>query len=329
MVMIVLFHSFLHNVFHFPIDVVTANRLWYQFVMMLGLIGNNIFVLISGYFLVKSPGLNFRRMINLWVRIMFYAVIVWSVLTLTGLQVFSLKGLIKCFMPITHRRWWFTSTYFLMYIVHPYLNIFLHAMSRDDYKKFLMTIGLCWSIIPVLTKTDFAYSELSMFIFLYCIGGYIRLWADDFGSRRFILYGLAFMGLNLLTAIVLDVIGLRFQVVGRNAEYFLHGGRPGMMRPFNILAALFLFVGFTRLNLKHSKFINITASATLGVYMLHENGFSIKLFWHEIFKFPSFQDSPYLIPYSITVVLLVYAICTLMELGRIKLFRTLSRGRLS
>lgn len=329
MLMIVLFHSCTHDVFTFPHDVITSGRLWYQFVLMLGLIGNNIFVLISGYFLIKSPGINFRRMFNLWIRVVFYAFSLWLVLTFAGTSEFSVKSMLKCFMPITQRRWWFISTYFLMYLIHPYLNIFLHAMTHNEYKKFLLAIGLYWSIIPVLTKTKFGYSELAMFVCLYSLAAYLRLWGKDIGNRKFILYGLAFMGLNFISAVLLDIAGLRFSYAGENAEYFLFGGRPGMMRPFNILSALCLFIGFLRLNVRYSRLINIIASATVGVYMIHENSLSVYVLWHKIFRFPSFQDSPYLIPYSIFAVIIVYIFCTVIELIRSRIFKALTRGKLS
>ena len=291
MLMIVIFHSVTHGIFDFPSSTITVNKLWYQFLLMQGLIGNNIFVLISGYFLVKSPGVNFRRMFNLWTRIVFYALAVFA-LSVWAEGGFSVKGLLKCLLPVTHRRWWFASTYFLMYLLHPYINVFLRAMSRDEYRKFLFTAGFYFSIIPLITKSEFGYSELSMFIYLYALAGYVRLWADDWGSRKYILFGIGLMGLNFLTALVLDVAGLKFSFAAKNSEYFLFGGRPGMMRPLNILSALCMFVGFKKLNMPSSRTVNIVASATLGVYMLHENGFSVRFLWRETFRFPSFQGLP-------------------------------------
>ena len=265
----------------------------------------------------------------MWIKILFFSLAVFVLLSYTEPGYFTIKGLLKCFMPVTHRRWWFLSTYFLMYLLHPYLNIFLHAMSRDEYKEFLLAAGFYFSIIPVITKSEFGYSELSMFLYFYCLAGYVRLWADNFGSKKYIFYGFALMGLNFLSAFVLDVIGLKIPFAANNSEYFLFGGRPGMMRPLNIISAFCMFIGFNKLNIAPNRVINIIASATLGVYMLHENGFSINFLWRDVFDFPSFQNSPYLIPYSLACVIVVYISCTIIELLRSKIFRTLTRGYLS
>ncbi len=97
-----------------------------------------------------------------------------------------------------------------------------------------------------------------------------------------------------------------------------------MMRPFTIMAALCLLLGFRKLDIPHIKIINITASAVLGVYLLHENGFSKQFFWHTLLKFEQFRNSMYLIPYSIMAVFVVYALCTVIELARIKIFGVLA-----
>ena len=101
------------------------------------------------------------------------------------------------------------------------------------------------------------------------------------------------------------------------------------MKPLTIAAAVCFFLGFRKLHIPQSKIINTLAGTSLGVYMLHENRFSQKLFWGEIFRTSSFTNSPYLIPYTFAVIFAVYIICALIEILRQKIFSTLSRGRLS
>ncbi|MBQ4401115.1 MAG: hypothetical protein II832_03005, partial [Synergistaceae bacterium] len=61
----------------------------------------------------------------------------------------------------------------------------------------------------------------------------------------------------------------------------------------------------------------------------HENKFNIQVLWGNVFGVASFQDSPYLILYSIMVILIVYTVCTVLELLRSWVFRKVSRGLLS
>ena len=322
MLMIVSSHFSVHGGFDFPLNSITVNRLWQQF-LALGQYGNGLFILVSGYFLVESPGLKPKKLLSLWSRMFFYSFSIFCLFMALGLADFDIKLFARSVAPLTRTHWWFASTYFVMYLIHPYLNILLRSFSREDYKKFLTAIFIYWSIIPTFLLTSFEGSNLMNFICLYSLAGYFRLWAKDFGSKKFIIYGVGFMALNFLSFLCLDVIGRRFPFVGVRALHL----RP-LMRPFTILAVVCLFLGFRRLTL-NSKLVNILASATFGVYLIHEHKLMRPFLWLKVFKNFTYQNSPYLIPYSLGVIIFVYVACTLIELARMKIFRLVSRGRLS
>ena len=280
--------------------------------------------MLSGYFLITSKGLNLRRLFNLWVRMFFYSVLIYALFLFFGKTDFTIKEAIRAVMPVTRAMWWFASAYFVLYLIHPYINILLNGFTHEEYKKFLLTIGLYWCIIPTFLKTEFGANNTINFICLYSLAGYIRLWCKDLAGKKYLLYALAFIGVNFLSVIVLDVIGVKLSLAGKHASYFI-----GMMKPFTILAVACLLVGFRSINITYSKIINILASATFGVYLIHDNKFVRNFLWHDLFHNASFQDSPYLIPYSTASILAVYVVCTIIELLRSKIFRTLSGNRLS
>ena len=327
---IVIFHFAIHGGFNFPVNSITLNKLYYQFLCMGGNIGNNIFILISGYFLVKSKEIKVQKILDLWLKMFFYGVVFFLLFTFLHIEKFSVKGAIKTLVPIPFGGWWFAQTYFVLYLFHPYVNILLKSFSKEDYKKFLILIFISWSIIPTFTTSPFQGNSLINFICLYSLAGYFSLWEKDFGSKKFIFYGLFFIMLNFLSAIFLDVVGLKISIAGKHALYFIEPRHEvGMMRPFTILATVCLLIGFRSLKIRYNKIINIIASATFGVYLIHEHYFVRPFLWLKVFKNFSFQDSPYLIPYSIGVAILVYVLCTFIELGRSKIFRLISNGKFS
>ena len=55
MLLIIAHHFSLHGGFVFSTASITVNRLWIQFIQIGGEIGINVFVLISGYFLILPP----------------------------------------------------------------------------------------------------------------------------------------------------------------------------------------------------------------------------------------------------------------------------------
>lgn len=326
MLMIISDHFFIHGAFKFPADSITVNRLLSQLFIMGGNLGNDIFVLISGYFLINSKGLKLRKLFNLWLRVFFYSVTIFAIFTAAGLTDFNLKDTVRILMPIARTQWWFASTYFVLYLIHPYVNILLHSFSREQYKKFLMAVFLCWSIFPTFALIySFENNNLINFICLYSLAGYIKLYADDSGSKKFIWLGFLFIALNFIGICILDIIGFKIPRVEQSAIIYLYD----KMRPLMILISLCFFIGFKNLGIQHNKFINTLAAATFGVYLIHDNRFVRPFLWQKVFVNSSFQNSPYLILYFLGVITIVYISCTLIELARMKIFRTLSRGRLS
>lgn len=71
-----------------------------------------------------------------------------------------------------------------------------------------------------------------------------------------------------------------------------------------------------KFKIKHHRWINIAASATFGVYLIHDNNYMRHFLWIDFFNNANYQDSLLLIPYSIIVVIMVYVSCTAIELLR-------------
>ena len=78
MIMIVFHHFAVHGGFVYDYSVLTIPRFWVNFISMGGKIGVDVFVLISGYFLVvdREPVINVRRIFKFWFQIYFYSIII-------------------------------------------------------------------------------------------------------------------------------------------------------------------------------------------------------------------------------------------------------------
>lgn len=315
--MIIGSHFSQHGGFDFPTGSIALNRIWQQILYLGGQRGNDIFILLSGYFLVSSrEGIKVSKLLRVISPFAFYGVFI------TVLRAFSGQGNLSLHLLFeTVNYWWFIRVYIILYLFHPYLNMFLNRISREEYISFLKTAFIFWCIIPTFTGLIFGGNQFIDFVCIYSVGGYFRLWGKDSGDKKFILYGILFMLADCLGLFLIDFAGYKYDLSEDNLL--------GMMKPFTVAAAVCFLLGFRKLNISHSKIINLFASASLGVYMLHENRFSQNLFWNEIFHTSSFTNSAYLIPYTFAVIIAVYVMCSLFELLRSKIFRTLSRGYLS
>jgi hypothetical protein len=87
-----------------------------------------------------------------------------------------------------------------------------------------------------------------------------------------------------------------------------------------VLMAILLFLGFLKMNIGCKNIINVIASATFGVYLIHDNYYVRPFLWENVFSNASFSENRLLIPYSVMEICVVFIVCTVIELIRIYLF---------
>ena len=312
---IVICHFATHGGFHFDSQELSASRFWWYFIEMGGNFGVNVFVLISGYFLIRTNSglLDIKRILRFWGQVFFYSVVVYTVFGIAGVSEFSLKSFVQALLPIIHGRYWFASTYFVLFLLHPFLDIFLNKLDRKTYQKLLILLITIWCLIPTFTLSSFQSNNLLWFITLYCVAGYIRLYGLNlkFSTKHYVLLWLGLSILRYSSAVALIILGTKFSVFTENTLLFYE-----TQSVLTFLNALFLFLAFKNINIGSHKWINIIASATFGVYLIHDNSIVRSFLWGTVFKNSDYQDSVLLIPYSIAAALLVFAVCTLIDLLR-------------
>ena len=314
MVIIVAHHFARHSGFDFPTSSISVNRLWIRFILLGGKIGVNVFVIISGYFLATSKSTKAGKILKLWLQIFFYSVVIFLGFVIAGLKPFNIKELIKHFSPVIFSQWWFASTYLVLYILSPYINRLLRTFNKRQYIGFMMLLLFGWCIIPTFTGQTLQSNALLWFSFLYSVGAYFKLYKPEtyYSAAKLISLSFAFAVLTFLSAVIFDVLGTKISVFGVHATFFY-----GMQKLPILIASVLLFVGFLKLDIRYNKIINIIASATFGVYLIHDSGYMRQLLWKTLFHNTFYEDKILLIPYSLFVITIVFIGCTLIELFRI------------
>lgn len=85
------------------------------------------------------------------------------------------------------------------------------------------------------------------------------------------------------------------------------------------LFAFCFFRLFASLKIKSHVFINKIASATFGVYLIHDSGFGSSIIWNHILKVSEVQfASKYFPLFALLDILIVFSSCVLIDLLRQK-----------
>lgn len=322
MVLIVGHHLAYHGGFAFEASKVTVNELWIQFLMLGGKVGSNIYILITGYYLINSDRNRKKSVLQIWLECLFYSVGILAVLSFWGIIEFGLKDILTSFFPIIFERWWFASSYVLLMILLPFTNKLLNMLEEKEYQRLLICLLLVWSLIPTFTGQFMQSSNLLWFICLYSIGGYIRKYniLRDWSYSRCLFVTIALYLATFATAVMFDFLGTKIAFFYEKALHFYD-----MQSITVVLISVFAVLSASRAKIFSVSWINLISASTFGVYLIHDNKFLRKIIWDNIFDISSYQDKGILIPYSIAVIVTLFILCVVIDLLRNKLFVFVSR----
>ena len=224
----------------------------------------------------------------------------------------GVKQLIKALFPITFSQWWFASTYFVLYLFHPYINILLKNLSKRQYQSYILLLVVLWSVLPTFTTSKFQSNQLCEFVLLYSISGYIRLFGVNSHKKKYwwVLSGFLW-GVLFSSSVTITVLGTKYNFLSDQTFFFY----KRMSLPM-LMLAISLFMAFSNLKMGYHKYVNKVATATFGVYLLHDSNLLRTVLWQDIFHNADFANTNLLIIYSVVVSLSVYLICTLIDLFR-------------
>jgi len=313
MLCIVFSHYAVHSSFNFDIGTISLNRLWTQ-ITVLGNVGVNLFILISGYFMSysKKP-FKLEKLIKICGQVLFYSIGTYLLLVFIHKETFSIFSLVKNIIPIITEQYWFATTYVILMILSPYLNMFIESLKQKQHIKLICILMICWVIIPTLTNYKLKCNDLLWFAYLYIISAYIRKYNNQFkkSSNCYIFVACALFLLYIVSVLVIDLAGIRYPSLASKSIYFC-----GKQNIIMVLLCISLFIGFIKKDINYN-FINIISAGTFGVYLIHEHPSMRNILWNDIMSFSiDIKDSIIFIPVSILICFGVYIVCTIIELVR-------------
>lgn len=304
MLLIVAHHYVIHADFDYN-NMLLFNKIYLRFLLSSGQIGVNCFVLISAFFLSQTT-INATKIIRLEIQVLFYSILI-------GFAFFlffdiSVKDLIKSFCPVIFQEYWFYKVYIMLYILTPFLNLFIKQLDKNQFRKLLIVLFCIFSFLPSVYSywENNVFSMFEWFIFVYFCAAYIRIYREDFFKKRRAYLGFACL-IYILFFMIFIIFNMKIHFIAAN-------------NIFVFLISVFIFLCFLNINIGCIKFINMIASATFGVYLLHDNPHLRSLLWNVILRNSSYQNRYILVIHSIISICSVYVVFTLIDLLRNFLF---------
>ncbi|MBR3102923.1 MAG: GNAT family N-acetyltransferase [Lachnospiraceae bacterium] len=276
----------------------SGSNLAFWFLEAFCLVSVNLYVMISGYFLIDSR-FTLRRLVKLWCEVFFYSVLVAAICLITGIAdrgtYLNFYNLQYFFLPAVNNHYWFASSYLLLYLFSPFLGAAVKKMSKQQHLMLLLTLlcvlSLPKSLVPAELAMDDHGVSILWFLCLYIVAAYIRLHGIPFlqtGKKSLLCYGICAVMIPLG---MLMVGGLRQMVVDSAAEAaakaetfrfgFLDQGFAYLLTTMDdynhilvLCASVGLFCFFVNWKPKKNLVMDVLARIapyTFGVYLLHEH----------------------------------------------------------
>lgn len=289
----------------------------------------NIYLLISSYFLVDTK-FSTWKLAKMAGQVFFYAFGITLLFWIFFGVEHELKYMVYSILPISSDFYWFISMYVGMYVLAPLMNRFIRCLTK---RQLECAMFLCFLLVSVWPNVIYFSSALNTaggvsiawFLTVYLFGTYIRLYyVPDGRFARRLLYGvlaallipLSRFVIELLLKTPLGKIGMLEDLMWGYSLFFTYS---------SILvtaASVLLFLAFLNLEIKPgrgAKCITTVAGAAFGVYLIHDHYYIRETLWSKL-DGASWLSKWYLLPASLGVILAVYAVCTVIELLRQKLF---------
>ena len=311
MLMIVAHHYCYFGIFRYWHDNSTIisylNNVIVGIVSMGGKLGVDIFVLITGYFMIVS-NCKFTKVVKLYLTTLLYSLLLLIIAYIYGEHHVPLRILNRSLFPIGGNHYWFITTYLMLYIFVPYFNRFILTAKKTMLNSFMIITTCLWVIIPTFTPANYCFSNLIWFIYLYFVGASIRLksYGSIFSNKLF------FKNLSIVSCFVL--IGYAFiMCIGNEVNLYSTGKLARMQTLFTVSIGIYLFHYFKDLTIGYNKFVNQIAVSVFGVYLIHENIIVRPFLWRVIVQPCSVMDKPYMILYLIATVIIVFIVCIAVD----------------
>lgn len=341
MFMIILWHIFLYAFDYASININV--RYFFDLFKAIMVVHVNSFIILTGYFQCKST-FKMPKLLKLIDEVWFYKIIIFLIFIAIGLSTANPINVVRTFFPFDLDSYWFIRVYLLLYIISPYLNIIINNLNRRQYRISLVVMFLMFSILSAITKQEIftvvtvnnGFSIVS-FVFLYFIGAYFRNYPieDMYIGKKYSkkLLQLCFIIGFFLLALFnfsLHVVSSQLLSAGQLCNYFaniIFYSFDKYDNPLVVLGTICYFRIFYFMDIK-STFVNKISSAAFGIYLIHENTL-MRDTLYKIFRFPKYVFSSRIFIHILSVAIIIFVVCCVIDLIRQKLFKIVYNFKIS
>lgn len=293
---------------------VGGNQVFLQLWGWGGKVGVDCFLLVTGFFMCHRH-FTWRKFLKLYLEVKFYKLAIALIFVLVGRQAltaqycFNTVFNVAVFMGTT-----FSTTFIALFLLVPFINKLIAALDKRAHAWLVMALLLIYTVIGTFFNRNFS-GDIGWFVTVYLIGAYIGRYSMPAfrGIGRTASCAALAVALSMATILAITFCP---QLAGRmNVYYFLSDSN----RLMAIVTAVALFLFFKNLPMGHNRLINVTATATFGVLLIHTHSDLAPWLWGDVFNVKGHFTSNWLWLHAIAACVAIYVVCVIIDLLRQRL----------
>lgn len=292
----------------------------------------NVFAMMTGYLYAERKSVRCDNLIKLVLSVIFYCIVITLIFFVFRPEAFADKKMIifSLFPPVIGKYWYFVC-YVFTFLMIPTMNKLISVMTKKQFFSLLVMLFVLFSVVSTVGLYDYFRINMgySPFWLMYCymVGAYIKLSVKDNltdKKRRLMLW--AFLANNLIIVFFWVATELVFH------EPLGFETVAGYVSPLTVFNAIFALIVFSSVKIKNTKVCRVIKSlsgSSFDVYIIHSHILLFALFFENRFTIISESFVAKAIGIFFGILIVVYAVCHLVWLLRIVLFKVLGINRLS
>lgn len=279
------------------------------------------FALATG-FLMAERGFRPGRIVSLWLQVAFYSVVTAAAWYFIVPGRIGLRYIASSFFPALTSKYWYFTAYFVLFFFTPFLNALLRALDARGRKMLLAALLVFFSLLPTFRPLNVIPLSGGYCFFwlaaLYLIGGCVKLdrLYECASGKFFVLTYFSSAAVMLLWQLLFGADNVRL---------------ISYLSPTVLVCSAALLCAFCRMRVPDkltgaAKFLSTTS---FGVYLIHISPFILSTYFAGGFAFIGKMNAWLVLPCELGCALAIYAVCTLIEYLRQKLFAICGIDRLA
>lgn len=245
-----------------------------------GQIGNAVFIVCSAWFLIDDDKFKLSKVISIILDCLVISVMMLCIFLAFGYS-FSIKMIIRQFMPTILGTNWFVTTYLIFYTIHPYINRVIHSISQREHLCINLVLFVFYCIGALIKGSLLYFNKLLGFIVLYSFVAYMKKYMKTFTESKKANTGLlaiSIVGL-LLMILLTNAMGIYIPFLRNRVTLWCKFWNPV------IIAIAISAFNLSSAKVYSNKTVNYLSSLSLLVLCFHANPLVLLYFRYDFFEY--------------------------------------------